>query len=82
MAKSKNQKGKGAAGKKSVANERTAAPDESESAYDEAGKADRPTSPLRAFPADPAKPNVTLLFLSCVLFAVWFCYLVYVALMG
>lgn len=36
--------------------------------------------PLSAFPADPPKQNVLLLIGSALLFAIWFCYLAYVAL--
>jgi len=82
MAKSKNQRNKGATGQKSVAGDRASARDENESASDDSGNVARPKNPLRAFPADPPKPNLTLLIVSGVLFAAWFCYLVYVALMG
>jgi hypothetical protein len=49
--------------------------------------AERPASdhsgdPLRAFPADPPQRNFALLVISAVLFAVWFCFLAYVALRG
>jgi hypothetical protein len=40
------------------------------------------SDPLRAFPADPPQPNRALLIISAVLFAVWFCFLAYVALRG
>jgi len=38
------------------------------------------TDPLSAFPADPPKQNMLLLIGSALLFAIWFCYLAYVAL--
>ena len=41
---------------------------------------DHPTDPLRAYPADPPKPNIALLILSAILFLAWFCFLAYVAL--
>jgi hypothetical protein len=50
-------------------------------------KSEKPASepsgdPLRAFPADPPQPNRVLLIISAVLFAIWFCFLAYVALRG
>lgn len=50
-------------------------------------KSEKPPSessgdPLRAFPADPPQPNRALLIISAVLFAIWFCFLAYVALRG
>ena len=43
---------------------------------------EEPRDPLRAFPPDPPRSNRTLLIISAVLFAIWFCYLAYVALLG
>lgn len=40
------------------------------------------TDPLSAFPADPPRQNWLLFVVSALLFAVWFCYLAYVALRG
>lgn len=48
-----------------------------------AGRADSKeplTDPLSAFPADPPQQNWLLLVVSALLFAVWFCYLAWVAL--
>lgn len=49
---------------------------------DKPAQHDEPRDPLRAFPADPPRPNRALLILAAALFALWFCYLAYVALLG
>lgn len=47
----------------------------------EASDLDEPArDPLRAYPADPPRPNRALLILAVVLFAAWFVFLAYVAL--
>ncbi len=71
MAKSKQQRGKGA---KPAA----AMPERSERAAD--SKPEQTDDPLRAYPADPPRKHLRLLILSVLLFAAWFCYLAYVAL--
>jgi hypothetical protein len=45
-----------------------------------AGASEPLSDPLRAFPADPPQQNLLLLIASALLFAIWFCYLAYVAL--
>lgn len=72
MAKQKQQRGKGS--KSTAAQEKADKGD--------AASSMQPGDPLRAFPADPPQRNIALLLISVVLFAIWFCFLAYVALRG
>jgi hypothetical protein len=73
MAKSKQQRGKGARASAPV-------PGKPAEFFVPGIGGEQPTDPLRAFPADPPQRNRKLLIVSAILFAIWFCYLAYVAL--
>jgi hypothetical protein len=73
MAKNKQPRGKGT---KAAAAHDKGEGNATDPARDQSG------DPLRAFSADPPQPNRVLLIISAVLFAVWFCFLAYVALRG